>query len=195
MDLKYDKTYSEQPDENINYKLMLRAYHNAVTYRHCPVLNILRSLQCRLQISQLRRALRPNKHGTSELAILLLVGAAAAQFQCPADDGFYVDPRQCDKYYDCYRGPMTEKLCPDGLIFDTTPGPRVEQCNYPFLVECPEGNVLQAPQPAGIQCPRQNGYFEHEDPANCEEYYECTNGEAQRRACATGLVFDEFTGT
>nr|AGZ62051.1 gastrolith protein 30 [Cherax quadricarinatus]AVD68954.1 obstructor A [Cherax quadricarinatus] len=128
------------------------------------------------------------------LAILLLVGTAAAQFQCPPDDGFYVDPRQCDKYYDCYRGTQTEKLCPDGLIFDTTQGPRVEQCNYPFIVECPEGSSLQTPQPSGIECPRQNGYFEHENAKNCESYYECTNGLAVLRKCATGLVFDEFTG-
>merc|ERR1712168_10456 len=141
--------------------------------------------------------LNPNSRTTImySLALFVLAGVAAAQFQCPPEDGFYVDPRQCDKYYDCYRGQMTEKLCPDGLVFDSTLGPRVEQCNYPFLIECPEGNALQPPQPSGIECPRQNGYFEHEDPSNCEQYYECTNGEAQVRACATGLVFDEFTGT
>lgn len=50
-------------------------------------------------------------------------------------------------------------------------------------------------QPAGIECPRQNGYFEHEDPSNCNQYYECSNGGAVLRTCSTGLVFDEFTGT
>lgn len=129
------------------------------------------------------------------LAVLLFIGAAAAQFQCPAEDGFYPDNKQCDKYYDCYRGTMTEKLCPDGLVFDVAQAPKVEQCNYPFLVECPEGSTLQIAQPAGIECPRQNGYFEHEDPSNCNQYYECTNGGAVLRTCSTGLVFDEFTGT
>lgn len=38
---------------------------------------------------------------------------------------------------------MTEKLCPDGLVFDVAQAPKVEQCNYPFLVECPEGSTLR----------------------------------------------------
>ncbi|XP_064111825.1 protein obstructor-E-like isoform X2 [Macrobrachium nipponense] len=130
-----------------------------------------------------------------KLALLFFVGVASAQFTCPGDDGFYPDNRQCDKYYDCYRGSMTEKLCPDGLVFDYTLSPGVEQCNYPFIVECPEGAALQPAQPAGIECPRQNGYFEHEDPSNCEQYYECTGGVPVTRSCATGLVFDEFSGT
>ncbi|XP_018021762.1 protein obstructor-E [Hyalella azteca] len=129
-------------------------------------------------------------------AVLFACAAlASAQFQCGPDDGFFRDPVQCDKYYDCYRGEQTEKLCPDGLVFDSSVGPRVEQCNYPFIVSCPEGATLQPPQPSGIECPRLNGYFEHEDAANCDQYYECTNGLAVLRTCATGLVFDEFTGT
>ncbi|KAB7494748.1 hypothetical protein Anas_08337, partial [Armadillidium nasatum] len=129
--------------------------------------------------------------------LLCVAGSALAQapFQCPPDDGFYADPRQCDKYYDCYRGETKEKLCPDGLVFDSTLSPRVEQCNYPFIVPCPENSILQQAQPSGVECPRQNGFFEHEDPANCDTYYECTNGLAVKRHCHTGLVFDEFTGT
>ena len=108
-------------------------------------------------------------------------------------------------------------MCPDGLVFDASLSPKVEQCNYPFIVPCPENSVLrkqtlslkseskllidwndmisEPAQPSGIECPRQNGYFEHEDPANCADYYECTGGIPVKRTCATGLVFDEFTGT
>merc|ERR1712212_539232 len=134
------------------------------------------------------------------LSIVVFVACTAlvsgqAQFTCPIDDGFYRDPLQCDKYYDCYRGKVEEKLCSDGLVFDDSLGPRVEQCNYPFIVTCNENAVLQAPQPNGVECPRQNGYFEHEDPSVCHEYYECTGGLAVKRMCPTGLVFDEFTGT
>ncbi|KAK4296344.1 hypothetical protein Pmani_031150 [Petrolisthes manimaculis] len=128
------------------------------------------------------------------LLALLFLGAASAQFNCP-DDGFYRDPNQCDKYYDCYRGEVKEKMCPDGLVFDDTQPPKVEQCNYPFIVQCPDGALLQPALPSGIECPRQNGYFEHEDPSNCREYYECTTGLPVLRECARGLVFDEFTGT
>lgn len=131
-----------------------------------------------------------------KLALLLLcAGGALAQYQC-TEDGFYIDSQQCDKYYDCYRGQKTEKLCPDGLVFDHTLGPAVEQCNYPFIVECPaQATLLQAARSSGVECPRQNGYFEHEDPQNCMEYYECSNGLPVLRKCASGLVFDEFTGT
>ncbi|CAL4131676.1 unnamed protein product [Meganyctiphanes norvegica] len=125
--------------------------------------------------------------------LLACAGVALAQFQC-TEDGFYVDPNQCDKYYDCYRGSTVEKLCPDGLVFDYTLGPKVEQCNYPFLVDCPETKSLQPAQPYGIECPRRNGYFEHEDPSNCMDYYECTGGQFVLRSCAAGLVFDEFSG-
>lgn len=69
-------------------------------------------------------------------------GSSLAQFTCP-DDGFFPDPKQCDKYYDCYRGKIEEKLCPDGLVFDHTLAPEVEQCNYPFITTCPEGSILR----------------------------------------------------
>ncbi|CAL4096163.1 unnamed protein product, partial [Meganyctiphanes norvegica] len=117
------------------------------------------------------------------------------QFNC-VEDGFYVDPQQCDKYYHCSRGQYTEKLCPDGLIFDDTLGPRIEQCNYNFIVSCPEGKTQQQAQPSGInnECPRQNGLFEHEDPTNCKTYYDCVNGVPNTRECHADLHFDEFSG-
>jgi len=115
------------------------------------------------------------------------------QFEC-VEDGFYVDANQCDKYYECRRGQYTEKLCPDGLVFNDILGPRVEQCGYPFSVECPENKQMQPPQPRGVECPRQNGRFEHEDPTNCEEYYECVHGVSTLLKCHDGLHFDEFIG-
>lgn len=88
---------------------------------------------------------------------------------------------------------MTEKLCPDGLVFNNQ-STRNEQCDYPFAVVCPEGFIQQAPQSVGIECPRRNGYFEHEDISNCKEYYQCTEGVPALYSCDDGLVFDEFTG-
>lgn len=47
----------------------------------------------------------------------------------------YEDPVQCDKYYDCVDGEATEKLCPDGLVFDA--GIRkINKCDQPFSVDC-----------------------------------------------------------
>ena len=31
---------------------------------------------------------------------------------------YFADPDQCDKYYECKNGVGSDKLCPDGLLFD-----------------------------------------------------------------------------
>lgn len=59
----------------------------------------------------------------------------AQQFKCPSKDGQYEDPIQCDKYYECYDGRATEKLCPDGLVFDPTIR-KINKCDQPFNVDC-----------------------------------------------------------
>lgn len=58
------------------------------------------------------------------------------EFQCPQKSGFYPDPIQCDLYYHCTAdGELTEKLCPDGLLFDDT-NPSHEKCDTSINVEC-----------------------------------------------------------
>ena len=47
--------------------------------------------------------------------------------ECPEPDGFFADAYQCDKYYQCVDGKVTEKLCPDGLVFIDA-GPKIEKC-------------------------------------------------------------------
>jgi hypothetical protein len=142
------------------------------------------------------------------LVTLALVAAAAAapqsggqatrpqeQFQCGQRDGFYPDPVQCDKYWECFGGQATPKLCPDGLVFFDY-NPRHEKCDFPFNVDC-EGTQrfeLQPPQ-SSLHCPRANGFFAVEDIADCTSFYQCHNAEATLTACSEGLVFDEFHGT
>lgn len=59
-----------------------------------------------------------------------------AQFKCPNDKyGQYRDEVQCDKYYECVDGRATEKLCPDGLVFDETIRLK-NKCDQPFNVDC-----------------------------------------------------------
>ena len=55
---------------------------------------------------------------------------------CPnTGDGYYEDPVQCDKYYDCYNGVSETRLCPDGLVFD--PFSRKDNpCDHYFNVDC-----------------------------------------------------------
>lgn len=52
----------------------------------------------------------------------------------------YEDPIQCDKFYHCEDGIATEKLCPDGLVFDPL-NRKVNKCDQPFNVDC--GNRLE----------------------------------------------------
>ena len=56
-------------------------------------------------------------------------------FNCPSKDGQYEDSKQCDKYYECIDGIATEKLCPDGLVFDPL-NRKVNKCDHVFNVDC-----------------------------------------------------------
>ena len=68
--------------------------------------------------------------------LILFYRVSAQKFVCPnTGDGYYEDPVQCDKYYDCYDGIPEERLCPDGLVFDPfsrDPFP----CDHYFNVDC-----------------------------------------------------------
>ncbi|XP_068216439.1 protein obstructor-E-like [Palaemon carinicauda] len=111
---------------------------------------------------------------------------------CPSPNGFFADAVQCDKYYQCQDNVMTEKLCPDGMAFNDL-NPRVEKCDFLFQVNCKERPDLQSPKPTD-HCPRQNGYFPHEDPKNCGEFYYCTSGISSALKCPETLVFSIKTG-
>lgn len=66
----------------------------------------------------------------------------AQNFKCPPKDGQYEDQRQCDKYYDCNDGVPTEKLCPDGLVFDPLIR-KQNKCDQPFNVDCGDRTELR----------------------------------------------------
>ena len=43
--------------------------------------------------------------------------------QCPAYDGveftfYYADPEHCQQYWQCLYGCASQKVCPDGYLFD-----------------------------------------------------------------------------
>ncbi|KAF7381495.1 hypothetical protein HZH66_013889 [Vespula vulgaris] len=128
------------------------------------------------------------------LATILAVAAVAhGAFNCPNKDGQYEDVKQCDKYYDCLDGVPTEKLCPDGLVFDPL-NRKVNKCDHVFNVDCGDRLELQPPQPTK-KCPRRNGFFAHPEPSVCNVFYNCIDGEAIEITCTTGLHFDEYSGT
>ena len=72
----------------------------------------------------------------NKTAFDLLTIPAQSNFVCPnTGDGYYEDPVQCDKYYDCYNGVSETRLCPDGLVFD--PFSRKDNpCDHYFNVDC-----------------------------------------------------------
>lgn len=125
----------------------------------------------------------------------LCADAQRKEFQCPNDkSGQYKDDTQCDKYFECDDGVATERLCPDGLVFDETIRLR-NKCDQPFNVDCGDRTELQEPKGTSEKCPRRNGFFAHPNPATCNIFYNCIDGDAIEITCTNGLHFDEYSGT
>lgn len=55
--------------------------------------------------------------------------------ECPEPNGYFADAEQCDKYYQCVDGAITEKLCPDGMVFNDY-STEYEKCDLPFNIDC-----------------------------------------------------------
>lgn len=55
--------------------------------------------------------------------------------QCPEPNGYFADAEQCDKYYECRDGAITEKLCPDGMVFNDF-SIEYEKCDLPYNIDC-----------------------------------------------------------
>lgn len=111
---------------------------------------------------------------------------------CASPDGYFPDPIQCDKYYECVDGVPTEKICPDGQAFKDD-NPKREVCEYLFNVKCGLRSELQIAQ-VSPNCPRANGYFAHPDPTNCREFFYCVQGEPAHNSCPAGLHFSKASG-
>ncbi|XP_055841522.1 protein obstructor-E [Episyrphus balteatus] len=127
------------------------------------------------------------------VAALLVVSTNAQKgFVCPKANGEFEDSLQCDKYYSCSDGVATEKICPDGLVFDPLIR-KINKCDQPFNVDCGDRTELQAPKSNAL-CPRKNGFFPHPDETICNVFYNCIDGDATEMKCTVGLWFDDYTG-
>ncbi|XP_076065810.1 protein obstructor-E-like [Oratosquilla oratoria] len=128
--------------------------------------------------------------------LFFTVGLVAGQqiaSDCPLPNGYFADAVQCDLYYECVEGVITEKLCPDGFVFNDL-NSRLEKCDFPFQVNCEGRPELQTPKSTDV-CPRANGYFPHANPSVCNEFYYCTDGVGSKLTCPEGLAFSIHTGT
>ncbi|KAL1401253.1 hypothetical protein pipiens_006752 [Culex pipiens pipiens] len=110
---------------------------------------------------------------------------------CPEPNGYFADAEQCDKYYACRDGQITEKLCPDGMVFNDYDLEQ-EKCDLPYNIDCSKRPKLQTPQPTP-NCPRLNGYYGSQTGA-CDKFYYCVDGKFNMITCPAGLVFNPKTG-
>merc|ERR1712179_180565 len=59
-------------------------------------------------------------------------------FECPAESGYFADPKNCIKYYHCFNGiPEEHKICPhDEAGKQELYDPAHEWCDHPERVDC-----------------------------------------------------------
>lgn len=62
--------------------------------------------------------------------------------ECPESNGFFADASQCDKYYACSDNKITEKLCPDGMVFNDYSSQQ-EKCDLPLNIDCSQRPALR----------------------------------------------------
>jgi len=120
---------------------------------------------------------------------------SSAQYdtECPQRNGFFADAFQCDRYYECQDFIITERLCPDGLVFNDY-SVSFGRCDQPFGVNCTGRAERQPPQPTE-NCLRQNGYFANPDAELCGSFVLCVDGVSNLVDCPAGLVFSLQAGT
>ncbi|KAF0287645.1 Protein obstructor-E [Amphibalanus amphitrite] len=131
------------------------------------------------------------------MRVLVAIGVLAlgvpalgqAGFECPDQlPGFFPHDVSCDKYWACEEGVATLKTCGNGLAFDDTdPNYEKENCDYLHNVQCGQRTELEPPI-SSPNCPRQYGIFA--DEANCNTFWSCWAGEANKYECPPGLAYD-----
>lgn len=62
--------------------------------------------------------------------------SGGSNFKCPDAYGFFADPVQCDKYYECRNGTAEVNLCHDGLAFNAINAPTFLRCDSLRDVDC-----------------------------------------------------------
>ncbi|XP_037080012.1 protein obstructor-E-like [Pollicipes pollicipes] len=130
-------------------------------------------------------------HFAVTLALLTLSVPALGQesFLCPDDlPGFFPHEFSCDKYWSCLAGQSELMTCGNGLAFDDTdPTYERENCDYLHSVDCGNRTELEPPI-SSPNCPRLYGIFA--DELNCNTFWSCWSGEANRYECPPGLAYD-----
>lgn len=126
----------------------------------------------------------------------------APWFDCEnKTNGAYPHETDCDKFYDCYNGLAHLGICTEDMLFDI----QYDGCNFAQDVYCDDlyrptnvpsttrRTTTTTRQPgvstdAPFICPEPEGLFP--DPANCQAYYQCFNGNSWHQFCSVQLYFN-----
>ena len=116
--------------------------------------------------------------------------------------GFYEDPWNCRKYWECNNGVGTHHICDDDMLFD----PFNIWCEWLDLEDCGDRPICDVcdqncysiiPVPPTLDCGHQldcttrpDGWYA--DPWNCRKYWECDNGVGSHGICGDNTLFDPF---
>nr|XP_042897461.1 uncharacterized protein LOC107452069 isoform X1 [Parasteatoda tepidariorum]XP_042897462.1 uncharacterized protein LOC107452069 isoform X1 [Parasteatoda tepidariorum] len=120
-----------------------------------------------------------------------------APFQCPSFGGYFPDPNDCSKYYQCTFFSPRLRTCRNNFLFDGVK----KQCKPGGEVNCgsrkrPTNDKMttngiigtRTPKDVPFQCPSFGGYFP--DPNDCSKYYQCTFFSPRLRTCRNNFLFD-----
>jgi len=114
------------------------------------------------------------------------------KFQCPEKEGFFPDPTDCSKFYQCANYLAWEHQCPGKLYFNKA----TAQCDFPENVDCHQHSIKQPikvqdidPTPGTtFECPADTGFYPN--PSDCTKFYHCFNHIAWQEQCSAGLYFN-----
>lgn len=100
-------------------------------------------------------------------------------------------PTVCQRYFECIFGWRTERICPNGFLFDR----QVGSCNRGHLVNCnpTEPNPPGQPNPPNVPLPVciPGGQVHHGHPTDCTRFFQCINGVLHHRVCPNGHHWSE----
>ncbi|KAF8770681.1 Protein obstructor-E like protein [Argiope bruennichi] len=115
--------------------------------------------------------------------------SGSSRFACPEPFGYFADPVQCDKYYECRNGTAVENLCQDGLAFNHVAAPKFLRCDSLRDVDCSSRPELQEAKPTK-NCPRRFGLYPHE--TDCTKFFQLLmDGLLLKAQCPHVLVFTQ----
>jgi hypothetical protein len=103
--------------------------------------------------------------------------ARSIAFECPQKNGYFKDPSDPHKFYECNDGKPFEFTCPESLVFDES------------KIACAFDGYSVITQKPSADCGGKTGLFK--DPSNPHQFHECVSGQMVTFTCPESLIFDE----